>query len=126
MKTMYIIIAILLALFLIGIFGIPYLYKDTSEDQLVGGDKDENGCIATAGYTWNITKQECVREWEEALKDACTQLGCPQNSLFAGSINSDKYYECDCRYAKNINPENIICFANDDEALADGRVKSEC
>ena len=126
MKTAYILIAIILALFLIGIFGIPYLYKTSSEDELVGGDKDEHGCIASAGYSWNITKQECVREWEEVLKDACVELGCPSNSIFAGSKNSDKYYNCDCGWAKSINPENLVCFATDAEALSDGRVKSEC
>jgi len=57
---------------------------------------------------------------------ACEELGCSPGDVYVGSINSDKYYECDCHYAQRILPENIVCFANDDEALADGRVKSEC
>jgi len=97
-----------------------------SGEQIVGGDKDEHGCIGSAGYTWNETKQECVREWEETLKHACIELGCAENMLFAGSKNSDKYYNCDCGWAKTINPENLICFSSDEQALADGRVKSEC
>lgn len=126
MKTIYIIIAILLALFLIGILGIPYLYKTDSENQIVGGDKDIHGCIGSAGYTWNETKQECVREWEETLKDECAQLGCPSNTLFVGSAGSDKYYECKCGWAKTINPENLVCFSSDEQALSQDRVKSEC
>ncbi len=126
MKTIIILI-IIIALIFIAIFTIPYLYKTPSEnDSIIGGDKDEHGCIASAGYTWNKTKQECVREWEETLKTACTQLNCPSNTLFVGSKNSDKYYNCDCGWAKTINPENIVCFSSDDKAVSQGRVKSEC
>ena len=59
-------------------------------------------------------------------EQACIELGCPKGSIYAGSVNSDKYYDCDCRYAKNINPENLVCFSSDNEALNDERVKSEC
>jgi len=30
----------------------------------VGGDEDEHGCIASAGYTWCESLQECIRPWE--------------------------------------------------------------
>ncbi len=33
-------------------------------DQAIGGDKDEHGCLIAAGYSWNDTEQKCVREWE--------------------------------------------------------------
>ncbi|MBU4374326.1 MAG: hypothetical protein KJ714_07815 [Euryarchaeota archaeon] len=35
------------------------------EKPLVGGDKDEHGCIGSAGYVWCEAKQKCLREWEE-------------------------------------------------------------
>ena len=35
---------------------------------------------------------------------------------FVGSVNSDKYHYPDCRYAKRINEENLVCFADEDEA----------
>lgn len=56
----------------------------------------------------------------------CTELGCSSDALYVGSINSDKYYECSCRWAKNINPENIICFSSDQEAEDKAYIKSEC
>lgn len=37
----------------------------SSEDIIVGGDKDEHGCIGSAGYTWCESKQKCLRVWEE-------------------------------------------------------------
>ena len=32
---------------------------------LVGADRDEHGCIASAGYTWSGLKNTCIRLWEE-------------------------------------------------------------
>jgi len=42
--------------------------EDLSEEPakpLVGGDKDEYGCIPSAGYVWCESKQKCLRLWEE-------------------------------------------------------------
>lgn len=35
------------------------------EGQLVGNDRDEHGCIGSAGYSWCEAKQKCLRIWEE-------------------------------------------------------------
>ena len=32
---------------------------------LVGDDRDENGCIGSAGYSWDPTTEMCVRPWEK-------------------------------------------------------------
>ena len=32
---------------------------------VLGGDRDEHGCIPSAGYSWDAEKQKCVRPWEE-------------------------------------------------------------
>lgn len=31
----------------------------------IGGDRDEYGCLNTAGYTWCESKQKCLRTWVE-------------------------------------------------------------
>ena len=36
----------------------------SGDDQLIGGDRDEYGCLISAGYSWNEEEQQCVREWE--------------------------------------------------------------
>ena len=36
-----------------------------NNDQIVGNDKDEHGCIGSAGYFWCEEKQGCLRSWEE-------------------------------------------------------------
>ena len=48
----------------------------------VGGDRDDHGCIRSAGYRWCAKVSECVRPWElakeqgfeptpEAVEDYC-------------------------------------------------------
>lgn len=34
---------------------------DAAKDVVLGGDKDVNGCLASAGYTWSKLNKECVR-----------------------------------------------------------------
>jgi hypothetical protein len=33
-----------------------------------GSDRDEHGCIASAGYQWCEAEKECVRPWELAAR----------------------------------------------------------
>ena len=44
----------------------------------------------------------------------------PQNCAFVGSKNSNKYHLPTCRWAKNIKPENIVCFKDENEAKSKG------
>jgi len=42
------------------------IFKTSSPVQkIVGGDKDEHGCIGSAGYTWCEELEKCIRPWEE-------------------------------------------------------------
>ena len=36
----------------------------TCSDKIIGGDRDEHGCLGAAGYRWNEEESACVREWE--------------------------------------------------------------
>lgn len=45
---------------------------------------------------------------------------------FVGSKNSDKFYTPSCSWAKRIKPENMVCYQSEQEALAKGKIKSEC
>jgi len=40
------------------------------------------------------------------LKEGC---------LYVGSKNSDKYHSPDCKWAKKIKPENLICYKSEEE-----------
>ena len=45
---------------------------ETSEKKekgaVVGSDKDNNGCIASAGYTWSEVQKDCIRLWEKGVR----------------------------------------------------------
>jgi len=42
-----------------------YLCSEIKQDEsLIGSDRDEHGCIGSAGYKWNEEIQQCQRPWE--------------------------------------------------------------
>ncbi len=38
--------------------------QSTDSATIVGNDRDDHGCIGSAGYTWSELRQECVRPFE--------------------------------------------------------------
>lgn len=57
--------------------------KDRDDEQteaattkvVLGNDKDENGCVTSAGYKWSLLRKECVRPFEEGYRlNAIEQL----------------------------------------------------
>lgn len=62
----------LYALFVIGIISL-FVLSGCAQKQLVGGDVDEYGCKASAGYSWCEYKQKCLRTFEEPCEHVCTE-----------------------------------------------------
>ena len=63
-KVYYILAAIIF--FLLAVVALKFFSeKNKNIEQVVGGDKDEHGCIGSAGYSWCEPKQKCLRVWEE-------------------------------------------------------------
>jgi hypothetical protein len=78
----------------------------TPEEKLIGGDRDENGCLTSAGYTWCESSKTCIRKWEtlcqgeeaEILPEDCEAQGgtvvnlagddikCPEGSKVSGEV----------------------------------------
>jgi hypothetical protein len=46
--------------------------QEQVQEQIIGGDKDEHGCLIAAGYSWCEAKQKCLRVFEEgcSVEDA--------------------------------------------------------
>ena len=46
------------------------IYSQTENNgiQLEGNDRDEHGCIPSAGATWSVIKNACIRVWEVGLQ----------------------------------------------------------
>jgi hypothetical protein len=72
-KKYYILFALVLVLAL-GLAGYFY-YKsqgaasDGNGTAITGGDRDEHGCIGSAGYVWCEAKNKCLREFEERCEE---------------------------------------------------------
>lgn len=41
---------------------------DSVGQQLVGADRDEHGCLPSAGYTWSEVRRDCIRLFEEGIR----------------------------------------------------------
>jgi hypothetical protein len=70
MKKINIVILIVCLILVAGVVYFSLTKKDNPEanngnDQIVGGDKDEHGCIGSAGYDWCEATQKCFRAFEE-------------------------------------------------------------
>lgn len=53
---------------------------ETEKTEIVGDDKDEHGCIASAGYTWSEVQKGCIRLWEKGVRLASVDDA--ENTLF--------------------------------------------
>ncbi len=58
------------------IFALIFAFGcDTAKDpQVIGGDKDDHGCLIAAGYQWCPSEQKCVRAWEEYCEELKEQF----------------------------------------------------
>lgn len=65
-----------IVIFVVVLGAAYYLLRGNSNEQadLVGGDKDEHGCISSAGYSWCESGQKCLRPWEEGCQDYIVQI----------------------------------------------------
>jgi len=72
--------------------------------QILGGDRDEYGCIPSAGYEWCDTLAECIRPWETSCPDEI--LGGDRDEH--GCIQSAGYEWCDT-LAECIRPWETTC-----------------
>jgi len=59
---------------------------------IVGGDKDQYGCIPSAGYSWCAAKNRCIRSWEELCVSINTDNNVPIDNNIYIDNNIDKPY----------------------------------
>lgn len=81
-------------------------------NQIVGGDRDEYGCIGSAGYSWCEEKQKCLRIWEE---------NCSEEYTRKGILFSDAVKNCSFIYRGAMTEAHSYC---DDvySAVSNGRI----
>jgi hypothetical protein len=72
--------------------GNPAETKPTGGCELIGGQKDEHGCLGPAGYSWCEVKQKCLRVWEEPCEETSELLDY-KNSDYGFSLKLPKTWE---------------------------------
>ena len=80
---------------LIGIIATLLRITSSQSDIVpLGGQKDDNNCLAAAGYTWCESSQSCIRQWVTPCED--------------------NYNDCNDCLSRQRNGENIACPTNCD------------
>ncbi|MDD3498644.1 MAG: hypothetical protein PHH24_04065 [Candidatus Moranbacteria bacterium] len=74
----------------------PVAPEEPEGEKLIGGDKDDHGCLIGAGYSWCEEKQKCLRVWEEECADK-------ENAII--SFLADKYDKDESEVTLNITRE---------------------
>ena len=64
--------------------------KDTTSSAVkTGADQDEHGCIGSAGYTWSVLKNDCIRPFDEIKLMPVDNHGTYSSAAFL-LFNTDK------------------------------------
>lgn len=98
---------------------IIVLSSNNSQSPIIGGDKDEQGCLTSAGYSWNKDLQICVREWElksdeirNAVKLAADSIE-NKDSLTLSMINQKDCIGCyDLIFTDKTNTPFLVLIVN--------------
>lgn len=59
--------------------------RSVQAPQLIGGNKDEHGCLTAAGYTWSELRRDCIRIFEDGVRvdDPSLQPSLTSYAVFA-------------------------------------------
>lgn len=77
---------------------------ETEKTEIVGDDKDEHGCIASAGYTWSEVQKDCIRLWEKGVRLASVDDA--ENTLFI--VFSPDSTQVELFFSKEDAPNEIL------------------
>jgi hypothetical protein len=138
MKKIFILAGIVILLSAGTILALQYFYPDEYEkteanadeetdsgQPLLGGDRDEHGCIGSAGYSWCESKQKCLRIWEEACTDGVNFVKSGVAAKNNPGLQKDKLYLI---YEEPGKPAQSVILNFDAESLCiatDGK-KTPC
>ncbi|MEI7508399.1 MAG: hypothetical protein WCJ62_02935 [Flavobacterium sp.] len=64
--------------------------KESKDSTIIGADKDENGCLASAGYTWSKLNKECVRIFTGIQLNPANNVNTDDETLCAYVLFNEK------------------------------------
>ena len=76
----------------------------SSNPTIVGNDRDEHGCIQSAGYVWSNLKYRCIRLFDEGIKLIPAGPNAHQDDLTGLILNSFIIFSNDQMHAELYQP----------------------
>ena len=98
----------------------PLVIEKVAQAQDLGVE----GCSLPTPEAQNLTPEAKNTTIGVVDQKAASTTPSTASCAYVGSKNSNKFYPPNCSYAKRIKPENIVCFASAEEAIAQGRTAS--
>ncbi len=96
---------------------LRYIYL---EDLMINGYLVENGFVKVYDkYDYDTRRYKELKILEGVAKEknlgvwTCEEFG--EGCLYIGSKNSDTYHLPDCKWAKRIKKENLVCYKTEEE-----------
>jgi membrane-bound inhibitor of C-type lysozyme len=91
---------------------------------LLGGDRDEYGCIGSAGYSWCEAKQVCIRTWEEYCTAAAPKkvlFNCDESKSITATfyVTDDKFVDLELSDDRKLSVPRAISASGARYATAD-------
>ena len=85
--------------------GITYteVIEEPEEKPVIGGDRDEHGCLIAAGYRWCPSTEKCQRMWEEYCEE--------YKDEYKGKIDKIEIFSAEC-YKKSEKYNIKLSFRN--------------
>lgn len=116
-----------IAVYTLILLALGSAYTLLSRENTVGGDRDDHGCIASAGYSWCAPRSACERSFETFCASAT-----PKTATFKCSASKkilaifypadDKYVDLKLSDGRNMSVPHAISgsgarYANSDESF---------
>jgi hypothetical protein len=94
-----------------------------TQTPIVGNDKDEHGCIGSAGYTWCEIKNKCLKTWEEKCEVETPIVGNDKDEH--GCIGSAGYTWCEIKQ-KCLRAWEEKCEAAEEQIVGNDKDEHGC
>lgn len=83
-------------------------------------EKPTNSAVTAGNVATSTAPAQAQKLTTGALTDSTSPIVPLANCAYVGSKNSTMYHLATSSYAKNIKPENRVCFSSTDEAQSKG------
>jgi hypothetical protein len=71
-----------------------FIFRPNDVEEIVGGQRDEHGCLIGAGYSFDSEVGACIRDWELNENTKRAAKSAVENYGFSATVNSVEVARC--------------------------------